>query len=84
MLFLPLCAGARVVIADANATGDARELLAELKRSNASMMQATPGTWRMLLEAGWQGSHQLKVLCGGEEFPPDLAAKHLCCAVKLC
>ena len=32
-------------------------------------MQATPATWRLLLEAGWEGDHELKVLCGGEALP---------------
>ena len=36
-------------------------------------MQATPATWRMLLEAGWNGAAQLKMLCGGEALPRDLA-----------
>ena len=29
-------------------------------------MQATPTTWRVLLESGWQGDPKLKVLVGGE------------------
>ena len=32
-------------------------------------MQATPATWRMLLEAGWQRAAGLRVLCGGEALP---------------
>jgi thioesterase domain-containing protein/acyl carrier protein len=35
-------------------------------------MQATPVTWRLLIEAGWQGGG-LKVICGGEALPRDLA-----------
>ena len=37
-------------------------------------MQATPSTWRMLADSGWQGDHSLKMLCGGEAFPHGLAA----------
>ena len=37
-------------------------------------MQATPSTWRLLLEAGWNGKSDLKALCGGEAMPIDLAA----------
>ena len=40
-------------------------------------MQATPTTWRMLLEAGWQGSPRLHILCGGEALPRRLAARLL-------
>lgn len=36
-------------------------------------MQATPATWRMLVEAGWQGDARLRILCGGEALAPDLA-----------
>jgi thioesterase domain-containing protein/acyl carrier protein len=35
-------------------------------------MQATPATWRMLIEAGWLGSDRLTILCGGEALPQDL------------
>ena len=38
-------------------------------------MQATPATWRLLLEAGWTGETGLKVLCGGEALSRDLADK---------
>ena len=32
-------------------------------------MQATPATWRLLLEAGLARGEGLKVLCGGEALP---------------
>ena len=35
-------------------------------------MQATPATWAMLIEAGWSGSRDLRVLCGGEAATPAL------------
>ena len=41
--------------------------------SGSPSMQATPATWRMLLEAGWRGGPRFKALCGGEALPPDLA-----------
>jgi acyl carrier protein len=44
-----------------------------LQASNATVMQATPATWRLLIEAEWGGSQGLKVLCGGESLPPELA-----------
>jgi len=40
-------------------------------------MQATPATWRLLLEAGWPGRAGLKILCGGEPLPKDLARQLL-------
>ena len=76
-LFLPLVMGAQVVIASRQEASDANKLLALLQHSKASVMQATPVTWRMLIEAGWTGSPELKVLCGGEALPADLAAQLL-------
>ena len=40
-------------------------------------MQATPATWRLLLAAGWQATPHLRVLCGGEAMPRELAAQLL-------
>jgi amino acid adenylation domain-containing protein len=72
-IFLPLIMGARVVIASRDVVLDGRALRQLLEASNATVMQATPITWRMILESGWQGCEQLKILCGGEAMPPDLA-----------
>lgn len=74
-IFLPLITGARLVLASRAVAADGRALLNYLKQCHATVMQATPSTWRMLFEAGWYG--QLKVLCGGEALPPNLA-KELC------
>jgi amino acid adenylation domain-containing protein len=76
-LFLPLIVGARVIIASRETAVNGSALAALLTRSGATVMQATPATWRLLLAAGWQGSPQLKILCGGEAFPQDLAAQLL-------
>jgi amino acid adenylation domain-containing protein len=72
-LFLPLCAGAKLVIASREAAADGNLLLGRIKSCGATVMQATPVTWKLLLEAGWDGNPPLKVLCGGETFPRDLA-----------
>ena len=40
-------------------------------------MQATPSTWRMLIDSGWAGAAQLKALCGGEALPQELADKRI-------
>ena len=40
-------------------------------------MQATPSTWRLLLESGWSGDGRLKMLCGGEALPRELAERML-------
>lgn len=72
-LFLPLTVGARVVVVSREVAADGAQLLERLIQSGATAMQATPATWRLLLAAGWQGSHQLKILCGGEALPRGLA-----------
>ena len=72
-LFLPLCTGAKLVIASREAAADGNLLLSRLKSAGATVMQATPVTWKLLLDAGWDGSPALKVLCGGEMFPRELA-----------
>jgi len=72
-LFLPLIVGGRVVIASRETASDGAALLQLLEESQATLMQATPATWRMLLAAGWQQSPRLKILCGGEAMPTELA-----------
>jgi amino acid adenylation domain-containing protein len=72
-LFLPLIVGGRVVIAGADEATDGERLATLISGSDATVMQATPATWRLLFEAGWSGAPGLKVLCGGEALPEDLA-----------
>ena len=76
-LYLPPLVGGRVVIASRDTAADGRLLAAELVRSGTVMLQATPATWRMLLEAGWEGDRKLLALCGGEALPEDLAVQLL-------
>ncbi len=72
-LFLPLTVGARIVIASREVASDAIELSKTITESGATVMQATPATWRMLLAIGWQGNRHLKILCGGEALTRSLA-----------
>jgi amino acid adenylation domain-containing protein len=72
-LYLPLISGGMVVIASREDTRDPALLLERLRDSRCTVMQATPATWRALLYAGWSGDPHLKVLCGGESLPHDLA-----------
>ena len=72
-LFLPLIVGAQVEIVPREVASDGALLAARLADSGATVMQATPATWRMLIEAGWEGDRRLRILCGGEAMPRDLA-----------
>ena len=65
-MFLPLVSGARVVVGDRDEVVDGRLLAGLIESSGATVMQATPTTWSMLLDSGWAGGSGLKVLCGGE------------------
>jgi amino acid adenylation domain-containing protein len=82
-LFLPLYVGATVVIADRDTANDPVSLRSMLDRSNISLMQATPATWRLLLEAGWRGQAGLRMLCGGEALSLALARRLLGCGSEL-
>ena len=72
-LFLPLAVGARVVIAGRETAIDGHRLARLLESSRATVMQATPVTWRALLDADWSPPQRFRAICGGEPLPPDLA-----------
>lgn len=72
-LFLPLVVGAEVALVSREVAADGRRLALALGERAPQVVQATPSTWRLLLEAGWQGDQQLRILCGGEALPSELA-----------
>lgn len=72
-LFLPLVCGGSLEIAGADVARDPARLRDLLATCGATVMQATPATWRMLVEDGWAGSPTMKVLCGGEALDLPLA-----------
>ena len=76
-IFLPLSVGAKLVIASQQVAADGIQLLEMLDSSGATFMQPTPITWRLLLEAGWQGSPNLKMISTGEALPRELANRLL-------
>mgnify|MGYP002476541954 CR=1 FL=1 len=52
---------------------DGRALRELLESSGATVMQATPATWQMLLDSGWEGQSGLRLFCGGEALTRRLA-----------
>ena len=72
-LLLPLAVGAEIVLATRDQATDGHALRKLLEDQRVTAMQATPATWRMLLEAGWRGGPKFKALCGGEALPEELA-----------
>ena len=61
------------MVASRETAADGEAIVRQLKLCGATIMQATPTTWRLMIEAGWQGSRDFKVICGGEALPTDLA-----------
>jgi amino acid adenylation domain-containing protein len=76
-LFLPLVVGGRVVIASREEVTGGFGLVKRIEASQATMVQATPSLWRVLIEAGFRPRPGLKMLCGGEALPRDLADRLL-------
>ena len=72
-IFLPLIVGAKLVIVSRQTAQNGYQLLQALERFQATLMQSTPITWKLLLGAGWQGSKNLKMLSGGEALAKELA-----------
>lgn len=77
-LLLPLLSGSTMIIANASAVKDPRELIRLMQRHKVTILQATPATWTMLLESGWKGKPRLsKIICGGEPLSRQLADRLL-------
>jgi acyl carrier protein len=76
-LYLPLVRGGSVGVASRAATTDPQRLLAAIAQHDVSVVQATPATWRMLVDGGWapRQTPRLRAFCGGEALPPALAAQ---------
>ncbi|WP_405109668.1 amino acid adenylation domain-containing protein [Micromonospora sp. NBC_01405] len=72
-IFLPLVAGARVVVADDAARSDGAVLLDLVQRYDVSVLQATPTTWRLVVQDAKGRLRGRRVLCGGEPLPAHLA-----------
>ena len=72
-LFLPLIVGAHVIVADRATALDPQKMGKSIERHGATIVQATPATWRMLLDVGWQPSSPLRIASGGEMLPNELA-----------
>jgi amino acid adenylation domain-containing protein len=74
-LLLPLCYGGKVILASEEQARVGRILAGIIHRKRPTIVQATPITWRILLQSGWAGSPDLTVLCGGDRLDRDLANK---------
>lgn len=82
-LYLPLTCGGRVVLATPQTAADPLQLGALIHDAGATVVQATPTTWKMLLDSDWTPPPGLKALCGGEALPQLLADRLLTTGIEL-
>ncbi|MEU9447536.1 amino acid adenylation domain-containing protein [Streptomyces sp. NPDC048277] len=73
-LLVPLVRGATVHIVTRETARDGSRLAKQLDRAGATLVQATPATWHLLMQAGWRNP-LVRALCGGEALPPVLAER---------
>ena len=71
-IWLPWLVGAHTVLASREAAADGQQLRSLMQRYGVTFLQATPVTWRLLLDAGWPGG-DVQIVCTGEAMPQDLA-----------
>lgn len=76
-LLMPLIAGGSVTVAGANVAGDPNQLQELLHKHDITMLSLTPVSWRMLLDSGWKGKANLKMVSGGEALSRELANRLL-------
>jgi amino acid adenylation domain-containing protein len=73
-LLLPLTTGCRLILAASNVP---EELAMLINENDATILQATPGMWNLLIQSGWQGSKKLRIISGGEVMSEELAKQLL-------
>jgi amino acid adenylation domain-containing protein len=72
-LYLPLLVGARIELISRDSAANGAVLAARLAQCGASVLQATPATWRLLTEADWRPGPGFRAFCGGEALGRELA-----------
>jgi amino acid adenylation domain-containing protein len=72
-IYLPLLAGGELLLAP-DIAFDGLRMRAYLERTAPTVMQATPSSWRLLVDAGLRPDPGLRVISGGEALPAELAA----------
>jgi amino acid adenylation domain-containing protein len=82
-LLLPLISGGTVIIGSKDAAANSNLLMDQLSSSRATVLQATPVTFRMLLDRGFQPTPGFKMLCGGEAWTTAMAERLLAQGARL-
>ncbi len=83
-IYLPLSVGARLILAETGVNLDPAALLNIVASQGISALQATPSTWRILLDHPQRNVLQgCKLLCGGEALSDELASRMLAISDQL-
>lgn len=72
-LLLPLVVGGTLEIVDDQTRRSATALARYINDSAATVVQATPASWRLLKNARWSCPRRLTIVCGGEALTADIA-----------
>jgi non-ribosomal peptide synthetase component F len=76
-LWLPLMAGAKIVVAPAELAGDGASLSRLITAERVTFLHAAPSTWQGLIDTGLKANRRLRALSGGERLSPELAEQIL-------
>ncbi|MEN8215020.1 MAG: amino acid adenylation domain-containing protein [Pseudomonadota bacterium] len=71
-LYLPLITGSQTIIISREMATNGEILVQKLAEEQITIMQATPATWKLLLQSGWHQLTPLTILSGGEALPRQL------------
>jgi surfactin family lipopeptide synthetase A len=75
--FVPLISGATLYMANQEVLATPERIIQTLATVKPSIVQATPSFYQLLFNAGWRGSKDIKILCGGDALSTSLATKLL-------
>jgi amino acid adenylation domain-containing protein len=82
-LLLPLATGGTVLLAEQEVSANGKLLAEQLASTRATLLQATPITFRLLLDEGYAPPSGFKMLCGGEAWTMALAEKMLATGARV-
>jgi amino acid adenylation domain-containing protein len=82
-LWLPLVTGGTVIIASQEVAAQGELLSEQLVSTRATVLQATPFTFRTLLNVGFKPPFGFKMLCGGEAWTMAMAEELLASGSRL-
>jgi len=74
-MFVPLAVGTTCVLSAEGPVLHLGSLMRLIRSTDPTLIQATPATWQLLLEAGLVLNDGHTVLCGGDRLPEPLARR---------